>query len=373
MSSIAGGSARPWVARLPWVLLAVTTALVVASLPLSFGHEPLSDTLLYGLIGLTVGVTGAFVASRQPRNPIGWVLCAQGLVKSQLEAWGEGFGYHHLPTAALGGWIKDWIWIVDGAAYPVVFLLFPTGYLLSRPWRWVLWLLGASVLIVIAAQDTTSTVFVVGIVLFLIGTAGSIVSLAVRFLRSSGTERLQLKQLVLAACLILPTMAVSAFFYLDSVLVQSLLGLAFLALPVAVGVAILRHRLYDIDVVINRALVYGALTATLALVYLTTVLLLQVALDPVTSGSSVAVALSTLAVAALFRPARERIQRGVDRRFFRARYDRSVTLTRFALHVRDQVDLGEIGDDLLEVVRGTLQPAHVSLWVLAPEPPGAPR
>lgn len=367
MTSTAVRPVPPWTARLPWVLLAVTTVLVVASVPLSLGHEPLSDTLLYGLTGLTIGITGAFVAACQPQNPIGWILCAQGVLKSQVEAWGEGFRYHHLPTAGFGSWVSDWIWVLDGAAYGVVFLLFPTGLLLSPRWRWNLWLLGVAVPVGAIGEETSAPLFAVGMAFLLAGTAGSIVSLIVRFRRSRGVERLQLKQLVLASCFILPAMAISIPFYLESVLVQSVLALAFLGLPVAVGIAILRHRLYDIDVIINRTLVYLTLTATLAGTYLGSVLLLQLVLNRYTAGSSLAVAMSTLTVAALFGPARVRIQSAVDRRFFRAKYDASRTLARFAVHVRDRVDLADIGSDLLVVVQSTVQPAHASLWLRTPE------
>ncbi len=366
MTSTAAGPVVPWAPRLPWVLLAVSTALVIVSVPLSLGQEPLSDTLLYGLIAITVAATGALVASRQPDNPIGWILCAQGVAKSQLEAWGEGFGYHHLPTAAVGAWVSNWTWLIDGAAYAVVFALFPTGVLLSRRWRLLPWLLGAAVLIAIVGQEMSTSLFAIGMILLLLGTAGSVGSLIVRFRRSSGTERLQLKQLVLAAGLILPAMAVSVPFYEGSLIVQSMLGLAFLALPVAIGVAILRYRLYDIDVILNRALVYTALSGILAGIYLGGVLLLQLALSRFTAGSSLSIALSTLAVAGLFRPARARIQSSVDRRFFRAKYDASRTLARFTVHLRDQVDLVDIGSDLLAVVRTTVQPAHASLWLCSP-------
>lgn len=366
MTSTAAGPVAPWAARLPWVLLAISTALVIVSVPLSLGREPLSDTLLYGLIALTVATTGALVASRQPDNPIGWILCAQGVSKSQLEAWGEGFSYHHLPTAALGAWVNDWIWLIDGACYVAIFSLFPTGLLLSRRCRWIPWLLGAAVLIAIAGQELSTSLFAIGMVLFLIGAAGSVASLIVRFRRSQRLERLQLKHLVLAAGLILPAMAVSVPFYEGSLIVQSMLGLAFLALPVAVGVAILRYRLYDIDVILNRALVYTALSGILASIYLGSVLLLQLALSRFTAGSSLAIAVSTLAVAALFRPARARIQHAVDRRFFRAKYDASRILARFTVHLRDQVDLVDIGSDLLAVVRTTVQPAHASLWLRSP-------
>jgi hypothetical protein len=365
-------------------MLAVTTAFVAAMVPLSLGHEPLFDTVFYGLQALAFATLGASVSTRQPRNPIGWIFCVQGFYDALLEMWGGGLYYHGVPTSAVGSWISQWWWVVDGAAFGMVFLLFPTGRLLSRHWRWILWLLAVAVMIgapgqSLSTRDPDNRMAVdswvvdamvnVGLVLLLAGIAGAVAALIVRFRRATGLERLQLKQLVFAAAVTLPSMALAAPFYYDSVLVQIVIALALLALPVAAGLAILRYRLYHIDVVINRTLVYGTLTATLAAVYLGSVLVLQLALSTFTEGSGLAVAVSTLAVAAMFRPIRSRIQDEVDRRFFRNKYDAARTLDRFGTHLRDQVDLSEIGADLLTVVGDTVQPTHASLWLRSPEAP----
>ena len=360
--------------RLPWILLGVTVALVAMMVALSAGHEPVWDTVFYGLLALTIAITGAFVASRQPANAIGWLFCALGVWGGLVETW-EAFAYHSLPTGAAGTWVIGWSWILDGAAYIALFLLFPTGRLLSPPWRPVVWLLAAACALAIPGQALNADnpenplpvdalaveiMFATGMALLIAAALAAFASLAIRFRRAEGIERLQLKQLVFAAALVIPTWAVAVPFYYESVVVQAAVGLALLGLPVAAGLAILRYRLYDIDVVINRALVYSALTVALAAAYVGSVLLLQLILSP---GSDLAIAGSTLAVAGLFHPLRTRIQALVDRRFFRRRYDAVHTVEAFSARVRDEVELGALAEELRGTVADTMQPAHVSLWL----------
>jgi hypothetical protein len=356
-ASAAGSSVRPTRPRLPWILLAITVVLVVTMLFLSLGQEELFDTLFYGALALALATTGALVASRQPANPIGWLFCAMGVWGGFVEMW-EAFDYRSLPTGDAGAWV--------------------TGRPLTSRWRWVLWLLAAACVVGIPGQalnpenpdnplvvdsPVLEAAFIAGMMMLLVAMGGAIASLVVRYRRSTGIERLQLRQLVFAAAAFVPIMVVAVPFYYDYVVVQAAVGLGLLGLPVAAGLAILRYRLYDIDVVINRALVYGSLTATLAAVYVGSVLLLQLALSGLTQGSGLAVAASTLAVAALFRPARGRIQKTVDRRFFRSRYDAARTIESFGARLRDEVDLVALSSDLQAVVSETMRPAHVSLWL----------
>jgi hypothetical protein len=210
------------------------------------------------------------------------------------------------------------------------------------------------------AGPLLDTVASVAGVSLLIAIALGTVSLVLRFRRSHGAERLQLKWFAFSSALFALACALGFLvFSQDDVLFGVVVVGAFSAIPVAAGVAILRHRLYDIDVVINRALVYGSLTATLGATYLALVLLVGLAVG----RSGFAVAVSTLAVAALFRPARARIQGAVDRRFYRRRYDAARTLEAFGVRLRDELDLEALGADLRRVVGETVQPAHVSLWL----------
>ena len=269
-------------------------------------------------------------------------------------------------------------------------LYFPTGRPPTPRWRWVQWLALGSIPTAFVSQafapsdladyavanpfaaegalrTAADVVGLIGIAAMFTATVAAAASLVVRFRRSRGDERLQLKWVATAAVLF-----VANFIFPSQEIVGEDAGFATLLVGVlivsaAVAVSILKYRLYDIDVVINRALVYGSLTATLAGVYVGSVLLLELLLSDLTQGSGLAVAASTLAVAALFRPARARIQRSVDHRFFRSRYDARRTIEAFGARLRDEVDLGELTTDLQSVVVETMRPAHVSLWLRAPE------
>jgi hypothetical protein len=279
-------------------------------------------------------------------------------------------------------------------------LLFPDGHLPSRRWAAVAWVSAASITVVTVTiafmpgkldesavpglanplgWEAGERLLVVLLAIFLpllpVSIVACALSLVQRFRRSDGVERLQLKWLATAgtvvAVLYLTMMAVSWLrmttpygaepLWLSAL--QTLSILSFALLPAAIGVAILRHRLYDIDLVINRTLVYGGLTLTLAGVYVGAVLLLQLILNPLAHQSDLAVAGSTLAVAALFRPVRARVQAVVDRRFYRARYDMSRTIDAFTARLRHEVDLDAVGGDLRSTVNDTVQPAHLSLWI----------
>ena len=388
--------------RLAWALFVVYLALVALTFIL---HGPRPDssgetTVAPALIGFALG--GALIASRRPDNPIGWLVIGVTLT---LVAQNFAAGYNESdgrPGTALLSWYESlaaYLWLGLGVIF--LPLLFPDGRLLSPRWRWVARAGAAAIVVAVVAHalmpgplnpgahpripnpvgieplagalkalGSAATALAVGVF------AATVASMVLRFRRSRGEERLQLKWFALACSVMavgfLLRAIVAAFPHNAPLQVVGAVGfsLGFLALivgiPVATGVAVLRHRLYDIDVVINRTLVYGALTATLAGVYLGSVLLLQLALGPVTSGSSLAVAVSTLAVAALFRPARARIQAVVDRRFYRRKYDAARTLEGFSARLREQVDLDALGGELRAVVRETMQPAHVSLWLRAP-------
>jgi hypothetical protein len=339
------------------------------------------------------GVLGVLITSRHPRNPIGWLFCGVAVTGSLMslsrgvaELWLDGNGVPDWigETAAWYGDIS-WILVILPAA-TFLLLLFPDGRLPSPRWRAVALCAGAGIALLFVADglhaspledypeienpygvDTPALGVIMGIAALALAVAmvGSPLSLVLRFRRAGRVERQQIKWLALAGGVATVTfvIALAGYDLWGSEVADAAIMVSVLMIPVAAGVAILRHRLYDIDVVINRTLVYGALTATLAGAYLGSVLLLQLALSPLTEDSGLAIAGSTLAVAGLFRPARARIQHAVDRRFYRRRYDAARTLEGFGVRLRDEVDLDALGGELRAVVADTMQPAHVSLWL----------
>lgn len=356
----------------------------------------------------TYPVAGWLVVVRRPENVIGWLLLAIGV------SWGFAAGstysdytlklHHDLPGgaqfAALGG--EFWLPAI-GVTGTFLMMLFPDGHLPGRRWRYVAWVSTGAMAVGLASLvfapgpltdagypgvrnpvgiDALGSIRVitnVAILLLLAMMVASTVSLVIRYRRARGVERQQLKWLAAAAAGVAATyvVVVPLSAYVDPssehppewlTLAQTVELLSFALIPVAIVVAVLRYRLYDLDVIIRRTLVYAVLVAVLAALYLGGVTLAGGLLRGVTGGSgAVGVTLSTLAAAAAFQPLRARIQREVDHRFYRARYDAARTLDAFTGRLREQVDLEAVTEDVLAVVHETLQPAHATLWLRAPE------
>jgi hypothetical protein len=314
-----------------------------------------------------------------------------------------GRGYSTLPGGVWAAWLTEWSNNFEFGLAPLIFLLFPTGRPPSDRWRPLVWIIvGLALLSAVvsatkpgplsnfpdlanpagqggavgAVVNALFNVVVVGYLVWVVA-AGSVL---VRFRNARGVERQQIKWFAYAVSLV----AVGIVAYIMDPLWLPLVGidpaqppawvallgiywsLTILALPLSIGVAILRYRLYDIDLIIRRTLIYGALTAALGLLYWGIVFVLQQLLRPLTQGSDLAIVGSTLAIAALFQPLRHRIQEVVDRRFYRQRYDASRTLEAFSSRLRHEVDLDSLGAELLEVVGHTMQPQRLSLWLRPP-------
>jgi hypothetical protein len=382
-------------ARLAGSIWAATLGLIVAALALGLANP---GGLPVGHVGLSAAflsfaTVGALVAWRRPGNAVGWICCAIGLDVALAVAPLEYVRYAvahpgSLPAPAWVGWPAMWAWWpAQGLMSTFLLLLFPTGYLPSPRWRPVAWAAGVTITAItlmaavvpepldkglpvnpLGIPQMAGVFKLVGsIAIPLLGLLGlaSVASLVVRFRRARGEERQQLKWFTYGAGVLALLLAVSAASQALTARVPDLVIAAALAAPpLAIGIAVLRYRLYDIDRLINRTLVYGALTVLLGLIYAGIVLTLGqlfggLGEDP----PSWVVAGATLAVAALFQPARRRIQQGVDRRFNRRKYNTAQTIEAFSARLRDEVDLDTLSAEVLGVVDQTMQPTTASLWL----------
>jgi hypothetical protein len=376
-----------------WAVGATATAVVGSG-------QPSNQDYYFPLMLIGWAAAGALVASRHPRNAVGWLLLGVALTVS-VQVGSETYAIPRShPGYVAAAWVSGWlfnVWFALVVAY--IPLVFPTGRLLSPRWRVVWWFETVTLMVEIVSVGLTPGELAVsahvdnpwgatGTTLavlerldpwVLVATIAAVLlpglSLVLRFRRSRGVERQQLKWFAFVVLLIGGGLMLSG-------LGQALPGrwsqalndlgwsvflICFIAgIPLATGIAVLRYRLYDIDLVIHRTLVYGSLTAALAATYVGSILLLRLRLSPVAGNSDLAVAGSTLMVAALFRPARARIQAVVDRRFYRRRYDAVSTLDEFSARLRDELDLDAVGADLCAIADRSVQPAHVSLWLREP-------
>jgi hypothetical protein len=401
---------------LAWSLAGLSVIVFVAGVPLYMLSSSARVTgtigeLLGGSLFLVFPVVGALIAARRPRNPIGWILLADGLLwnLSGTMDYYSTYGAARpgsLPFVVGMATINNWLWVpAVGLLGTYAFLLFPDGKLPSRRWLPLAWLSGVMIVLIGIQVGLTpgpleglggvrnpwgvlvfpwmKSVPYLLVPLFLLCMVLSVFSLVLRFRRSRGEERQQIKWIAFAASLI-GSLYVSAMIGsivypqetwfapgspLWLIVLEYAALLSFPVIPTAIGFAMLRYRLYDIDVVINRALVYGSLTATLVLIYFGGVATIQSLFRTLTGQEQqpqLAVVVSTLAIAALFNPLRRSIQAFIDRRFYRRKYDATKTLTAFSARLRDEMDLESLESDLVSVIRETVNPYHVSLWLKPP-------
>ena len=387
-----------WVAAAFWVFILAMAAVIVALKASGWqGAGNTSDTsgVALFLALFAFATIGALVAAHMPGNAIGWIFLGiplGGALAGLTENLAFQGLYHDpgsVPGATAFAWVYAWVWYPTVGLLGFVLLLYPTGKVPGPRWRFVPWALGAVLAVmtlgymfypgpldkdtrlpdnplgvealrgVFDRSDTAASISVAGLVV------AAVISVIVRFRRSRGDERQQMKWMAFAAAVLVAGFVAQGVLGLGDVT----FAVAISTLPVALGIALFRYRLYDIDRVINRTLVYGASTALLGGAYVGLVIASEAVFEPVAGGSSVAVAVSTLVVAGLFLPVRTRVQRFVDRRFYRSKVNAEETLARFGAQLRRESDLDAILGELHGAVREAIQPAQVWLW-LRPEEPG---
>ena len=386
-------------AGLAWSACALSLALTAFSLLLIVLLLRTDAPIYYywletSMVSAGYSTVGAIVASRLPHSPIGWLFCAIGLTFGVAHFSAEYAAYallapsRSLPAGEVFAWLTSWVWVGGLGLIVYLDLLFPDGRLPSVRWRWfarftALALLPAAILAALSPglilsstlrnplgieelpnASKTVEAFMYGLVV--VGAA----SMLSRLRHAGRIERQQIKWFAYATAAaisgvilkntIYPAVGVIWLWWVGLILTT----VGVVSSPVAMGIAIFRYRLYQIDILINRTLVYGSLTAVLAAVYLGGVVFLQYAFRSLTGeGSQLAVVASTLIIAALLIPLRRRIQSFIDRRFYRRKYDARKTLEAFSAKLRDETDLDALSEDLVGVVRETMQPAHISLWL----------
>jgi MFS family permease len=397
-----------WLAWSLWALSLALTALsllLLALMRLSHPDVPIFDHWLGStLAAIAFSTVGAVIAPRtRSDNPIGWLFCVGGLLFAVTHFSAEYAIYtllaapgSLLPGGEAAAWLTSWLWVPQLGSVLLVVLLFPDGRLPSRGWRWFAWL---SVLLVLvgallsafapgltialgpinnplAVESLPNDAYksverVMNALIFV-----AVISLIIRLRRARELERQQIKWFVYATVLTISggiltypvSEAIGSVWLKWISFVPFIVGVMFI--PISMGIAILRYRLYDIDILINRTIVYGSLTLMLALVYFGSVSATQALFQALTSQErlpQLVVVTSTLVIAALFTPLRRRIQSFIDRSFYRRKYDARKTLEAFSATLRDETDLEALNNDLVGVVKETMQPEHVSLW-LRPDP-----
>jgi hypothetical protein len=405
---------------LAWSLAGISFAMYVAGFVFAFltlgVADPVEQASSGGFGGLLIflpflafPIVGALIASKRPGNPIGWICLIAGLFWMQIAVGDPLTAYSLAITGSAPGPVmldalSLWSWAFPlGLLGTYMVMLFPDGRLPSRRWRPLAWLSGAAILLVSVALTVEpgplpnrggvrnplgiegypwiKAVSAACLLLLALCILASALSLIWRYRHSDRETRQQIKWLAFAASfmgVLYVSLLVSGLFFVPDYLfaqgrtpiwfslILDLVLLSFAGIPTAIGFAVLKYRLYDIDIIINRALVYGSLTIMLAAVYFGGVVGTQATFRALTGQQQqpqLAVVVSTLAIAALFNPLRRRIQSFIDRRFYRRKYDASRILAAYGTRLRDEVDLRALNDDLLEVVRETVQPAHASLWL----------
>jgi hypothetical protein len=406
--------AASWLA---WSLAALCVAMFVALIavyvllrstpqaPSGLGTRFTLTDLLVGVPFLAFPLVGALIASRRPHNPIGWICLAAGFLFLLLGV-SEYYSVYGItrpesvPFPVGVAWLGNWLWMpAVGLFATYLFLLFPDGRLPSRRWRPLAWFSGAVIVVLslgfglapgpvaslprgirnpfgLEGLPWLSDAANVGFPLLALCILASVASLVLRYRHSREEEREQIKWIAFSASVVgllfLIGLVISLIYGSEppswTRLLDGVTSLSYTGVPIAVGFAVLKYRLYDIDLIINRTLVYGSLTATLVVLYLVGIVVLQRVFVILTGQqSTLAVVASTLLIAALFTPLRRRIQSFIDRRFYRRKYDARKTLEAFSAKLREETDLEALNNDLVEVVRETMQPAHVSVW-LRPDP-----